>query len=142
VSSLSSTDASPATELITPQQSLQKRPIGKKSAKRMEDEIKIINTVTDKLKDTISTNMIANGSGNVTATIISHAFQALSSTIAQGFQSWNEQQAYNNASPTLRWQYDNLMLQSRIRELQRQTSIITEDDFTSAPSTQQYACYS
>ena len=134
VSSLSSTDASPATELITPQQSLQKRPIGKKSAKRMEDEVKIINTVTDKLKDTISTNIIANGSGNVTATIISHAFQALSSTIAQGFQSWNERQAYNNASPTLKRQYDNLMLRSRIRELQRQTSIITEDDFTLAPS--------
>jgi hypothetical protein len=65
----------------------------------MEDEGKIINMVIEKLKDTISTNIIANGSGNITATIISHSFQALSSTIAQGFQSWNEMQAYNNASP-------------------------------------------
>jgi hypothetical protein len=92
----------------------------------MEDEGKIINAVTEKLKDTISRNIIANGSGNITATIISHAFQVLSSTIAQGFQSWNERQAYNNAPPILRRKYDNLMLQSRIRELQWQTSLITE----------------
>jgi hypothetical protein len=38
-------------------------------------------------------NINANSSGNIAAMIISHAFQVLSSTIAQGFQSWNEGQA-------------------------------------------------
>ena len=117
----SNNETPPGSEWVTPQASLDKRPIGKKLAKRMEQEEKILSNVTEKLKETFNNN----NNGNATGTFLASALQCLTTTIAKGLQSWNERQAYSNASPTLKRKYDNLVLRARIRELEQ------DDDATS-----------
>ncbi len=79
----SNIETPPGYEWVTPKASLDKRPIGKKLAKQMEQEEKNLSNVSDKLKE-ILTN---NNNGNSTGTFLASALQSLTTTIAKGLQS-------------------------------------------------------
>jgi hypothetical protein len=119
----SNNETPPGSDWVSPQASLDKRPIGKKLAKQMEQEEKILSNVTEKLKETFNNNN--NNNGNATGTFHASALQGLTTTIAKCLQRWNERQPYSNASPTLNRKYDNLGLRACIRELEK------DDDATS-----------
>jgi hypothetical protein len=84
-------------------------PVGKRKAKRLVEEKKIIDTVAEKLKGHIN-----NGSaGQVLATAISQ----IADIVASGMQEWKDQRMYMNASQELKQQYDDLIIHAQIQEL-------------------------
>jgi hypothetical protein len=102
----SSSPDTPALE--TPTQHAM-RPMGKKKAKRMQEEDKILDNIKEKLS--------SEGHGN-TGMILAGALTQFANVFASGLQEWRDRQAYSNASPTLRKRYDNLVMFARIQQLE------------------------
>jgi hypothetical protein len=111
--SLLSTDStSPETPVLeTPTQDTI-RPIGKKKTKRKQEEDKMIENVTEKLK--------SGGQGNA-GMVLAGALTQFANVFSAGLQEWRDRQAYNNASPTLKKRYDNLIMHARIQQLEEET---------------------
>ncbi len=93
-------------DLLTP------RPIGKKKAKRLQEEDTIIKNVVNKLKENGGST---SGSAGLA---LAGALSQFAAVFASGLQEWKERQAYSNASVQLRQKYDDLVLQARIQELE------------------------
>ncbi len=98
-------------DLLTP------RPIGKKKAKRLQEEETIIKNVVEKLKENGGST---SGSAGLA---LAGALSQFASVFASGLQEWKERQAYSNASSELRQKYDDLVLQARIQELENALKI-------------------
>jgi hypothetical protein len=110
--------ASDAEEELTNSRST--RPMGKKKAQRMQEENKIVEQVAASLGDVIGarrSNVHASNSN-----ILASAIDNIVDVIKLGMQNWTDQQAYKNADPELRKQYDNLCLRKRIEEMEKQNA--------------------
>ncbi len=85
--------SSPETPALgTPTQDTM-RPMGKKRAKRIQEEEKILDNITEK--------MSSGGHGNA-GIILAGALTQFANVFASGLQEWRDRQAYSNASPTLK----------------------------------------
>ena len=101
-----------SSELETPAEA-PPRPLGKKRAKRQQEEEKIITNVTAKLKGETS---------GTTGAVLAVALSQFANVFASGLQEWKDRQAYSNASPTLKRKYDNLLLSARIHQLEEEAA--------------------
>jgi hypothetical protein len=68
-------------------------PMGNKKAKRIQEEDKILDNITEKLS--------SEGHGNA-GMILAGALTQFANIFASGLQEWRDRQAYSNASPTLK----------------------------------------
>jgi hypothetical protein len=91
-------------DLVTP------RPIGRKKAKRLQEEEKIMDNVAEKLKGLA-------GSSN-TGPLLATALSKFADIFSEGLREWKDQQMFTSAAPELRQRYENLRLLSRIEELE------------------------
>jgi hypothetical protein len=98
--------ASDAEEEVT--NSRNTRPMGKKKVQRMQEENKI---------GAQWSNVNASNSN-----ILASAIDNIVDVIKLGVQNWADQQAYKNADPELRKQYDNLCQRKRIEEMEKQNA--------------------
>ncbi len=89
------------------------RPIGKKRAKRQQEEEQILTNVAAKLKGETS------GSSNA---VLASALTQFANVFASGLQEWKDRQAYSNASPSLKRKYDNLLINARIQQLEEEAA--------------------
>jgi hypothetical protein len=96
---------------VSPDDAINERPVGKKKTKRLAEEQKIIESVTDKLKGQVN-----NGSAGQ---VLAAAIGQITELVASGLQEWKDQRAYMNASQELKQQYDDLILRARIQQLQQ-----------------------
>ncbi len=87
--------------------------MGKKRAKRQQEEEKIITNVTEKLKGETS---------GTTGAVLASALTQFANVFASGLQEWKDRQAYSNASPTLKQKYDSLLISARIQQLEEEAA--------------------
>ena len=91
--------------------------MGKKRAKRLEQEEKIISNVTEKLKGAVN-----NNTSSASGLALARSLEQMSAVFASGLQEWRERQAYANASPSLKRKYDSLILTIRIQQLEQEAA--------------------
>jgi hypothetical protein len=91
-------------DLVTP------RPIGRKKARRLQEEGKNMDNVAEKLKG-------LGGSSN-TGPLLATALSKFADIFSEGLREWKDQLMFASAAPELRQRYDNLHLLSRIEELE------------------------
>jgi hypothetical protein len=83
--------------------------MGKKKAKRIQEEDKILDNITEKLS--------SEGHGNA-GMILAGALTQFANIFASGLREWRDRQAYSNASPTLKKRYNNLVMFAHIHQLE------------------------
>jgi hypothetical protein len=86
------------------------RPIGRKKAKRLQEEEKIMENVAEKMKGMVGAAQ--------TGTALTTALSKFADIFSDGLKEWKDQQMPPNAAPELRQRYDNLCLLSCIEELE------------------------
>ena len=87
------------------------QPIGKKKrAKRQQEEEKILQSVTEKLKGDNS------GSASV---VLANALTQFANVFASGLKEFQGRQAYDKDSPTFKKRYDNLIISACIKQLEK-----------------------
>jgi hypothetical protein len=98
----------------TPAVTRASRPMGTKKSKRLEEEEKIINNVTDAIRGNFNA-----GDGNASAAaVVGAALGQFTNLISEALKSWQDHQSYSNADPALRKRYDDLLLMKRIQEME------------------------
>jgi hypothetical protein len=110
------------TELFSPDPNIytletpnerESRPIGNKASKRRQEEEKILESVTSKLKDGLHNNN-SGGAGFA----IAKAIGDFTNILAMTLQQWNDRQSYDNSNPELKKRYDELLIMEKVHQME------------------------